>query len=143
MTLMTYRPRINIFDEFNKIFNGITTYESTKTYGSIWEPDYDIHEDDKNYYLSFDLPGIGKDTIDISISNDMLIVSGSRKSESNHNDSYSRFNSIQYGDFQKSFNLPENVNQDQISAKMKDGVLSMTIKKSKNISEDIKKITIK
>ena len=143
MTLMTYRPRINIFDEFNKIFNGITTYESTKTYGSIWEPDYDIHEDDKNYYLSFDLPGIGKDSIDISISNDMLIVSGSRKSESNHNDNYSRFNNIQYGNFQKSFNLPENVNQDKISAKMKDGVLNMTIKKSKNISDDIKKIAIK
>ena len=143
MTLMTYTPRISIFDEFNKIFNGINTYESTKSYNSIWEPAYDIHEDDKNYYLSFDLPGIGKDTIDISISNDMLIVSGSRKSESNYNDNYSRFNSIQYGDFQKSFNLPENVNKDKINAKMKDGVLTMTIKKSKNISEDIKKITIK
>ena len=143
MTLMTYTPRISIFDEFNKIFNGINTYESTKTYNSIWEPAYNIHEDDKNYYLSFDLPGIGKDSIDISISNDMLIVSGSRKSESNHNDNYSRFNNIQYGNFQKSFNLPENINQDKISAKMKDGVLIMTIKKSKNISEDIKKITIK
>tara|TARA_A100000164_G_scaffold378373_1_gene419801 strand:- start:2867 stop:3298 length:432 start_codon:yes stop_codon:yes gene_type:complete len=143
MTLMTYTPRISIFDEFNKIFNGINTYESTKTYNSIWEPAYDIHEDDKNYYLSFDLPGIGKDSIDISISNDMLIVSGSRKSESNHNDNYSRFNNIQYGNFQKSFNLPENVNQDKISAKMKDGVLNMAIKKSKNISDDIKKITIK
>jgi len=143
MTLMTYTPRISIFDEFNKIFNGINTYESTKTYNTIWEPAYDIHEDDKNYYLSFDLPGISKDSIDISISNDMLIVSGSRKSDSNHNDNYSRFNSIQYGNFQKSFNLPENVNQDKISAKMNDGVLSMTIKKSKNISEDIKKITIK
>ena len=143
MTLMTYTPRISIFDEFNKIFNGINTYESTKSYNSIWEPAYDIHEDDKNYYLSFDLPGIGKDSIDISTSNDMLIVSGSRKSESNHNDNYSRFNSIQYGDFQKSFNLPENVNQDKISAKMKGGVLDMVIKKSKNISKDIKKITIK
>ena len=48
MTLMTYTPRISIFDEFNKIFNGINTYESSKTYNSIWEPAYDIHEDDKN-----------------------------------------------------------------------------------------------
>ena len=143
MTLMTYTPRMSIFDEFNEIFNDINTYESTKIYDSIWEPAYNIHEDDKNYYLSFDIPGTSKESIDISISNDMLIVSGSRKSESNRNDNYSRFNSIQYGNFQKSFNLPENVNQDKISAKMNDGVLSMTIKKSKNISEDIKKITIK
>ena len=143
MNLMTYTPRMSIFDEFNEIFNDINTYESTKIYDSIWEPAYNIHEDDKNYYLSFDIPGTSKESIDISISNDMLIVSGSRKSDSNHNDNYSRFNSIQYGNFQKSFNLPENVNQDKISAKMNDGVLSMTIKKSKNISEDIKKITIK
>ena len=143
MTLMTYKPRISIFDEFNKIFNGINIYEPTKSYNSIWEPAYDIYEDDKNYYLAFDLPGISKDSIDISISNDTLIVSGSRKSESDHNDNYSRFNNIQYGNFHKSFNLPENVNQDKISAKMKDGVLNMTIKKSKNISNDIKKITIK
>ena len=143
MTLMTYTPRISIYDEFDKIFNGINTYESTKTYNSIWEPAYDIHEDDKNYYLSFDLPGISKDSIDISISNDTLIVSGSRKSDSNHNDNYSRFNNIQYGSFEKSFNLPDNVNQNKISAKMKDGVLDMVIKKSKNISKDIKKITIK
>ena len=143
MNLMTYTPRMSIFDEFNEIFNDINTYESTKIYDSIWEPAYNIHEDDKNYYLYFDIPGTSKESIDISISNDMLIVSGSRKSDSNHNDNYSRFNSIQYGNFQKSFNLPENVNQDKISAKMNDGVLSMTIKKSKNISEDIKKITIK
>ena len=143
MTLMTYTPRISIYDEFDKIFNGINTYESTKTYNSIWEPAYDIHEDDKNYYLCFDLPGISKESVDISISNDVITVSGNRKSVSDNNDNYSRFNNIQYGSFEKSFNLPDNVNQNKISAKMKDGVLDMVIKKSKDISKDIKKITIK
>ena len=142
MTLMTYTPKISIFDEFNKIFNGIDTYESTKTYNSIWEPAYNIHEDDKNYYLCFDLPGISKESVDISISNDVITVSGNRKSVSDNNDNYSRFNNIQYGSFEKSFNLPDNVNQNKISAKMKDGVLDMVIKKSKNISKDIKKIII-
>ena len=47
---MTYRPRISIFDEFNKIFNGINTYDSNKLYNSIWQPAFDITEDNKNYY---------------------------------------------------------------------------------------------
>ena len=34
MTLMTYKPRISIFDEFNRIFNGINTYDSNKLYNS-------------------------------------------------------------------------------------------------------------
>ena len=60
MPLMTYRPRISIFDEFNKIFNGINTYDSNKLYNSIWQPAFDITEDNKNYYLSLDLPGVNK-----------------------------------------------------------------------------------
>ena len=46
MTLMTYSPRVSIFDEFNKIFNGINTYDSNKLYNSIWQPAFDITEDE-------------------------------------------------------------------------------------------------
>ena len=143
MTLMTYTPRVSIFDEFNKIFNGINAYDSSKVYNSIWQPAYDISEDSKNYYLSFDLPGIGKKDVDISISNDVLTVSGSRQSNGNHDENYSRFNKIQYGEFEESFHMPDNADQSKISAKMDSGVLILTMKKTKEAAEDIKKISIK
>ena len=143
MTLMTYTPRVSIFDEFNKIFNGINAYDSSKVYNSIWQPAYDISEDSKNYYLSFDLPGIGKKDVDISISNDVLTVSGSRQSNGNHDENYSRFNKIHYGEFEKSFHMPDNADQSKISAKMDSGVLILTMKKTKEAAQDIKKISIK
>ena len=143
MTLMTYTPRVSIFDEFNKIFNGINAYDSSKVYNSIWQPAYDISEDSKNYNLSFDLPGVGKKDVDISISSDVLTVSGSRELNNSHDENYSRFNKIQYGEFEKSFHLPESADQSKINAKMDSGVLTLTIKKAKEISEDIKKISIK
>ena len=143
MTLMTYTPRVSIFDEFNKIFNGINAYDSSKVYNSIWEPAYDISEDSKSYYLSFDLPGIGKKDVDISISNDVLTLSGSRESNSGHDENYSRFNRVNYGDFEKSFHLPENAEQGKVNAKMESGVLTLTIKKAKETTDDIKKISIK
>ncbi len=143
MTLMTYRPRISIFDEFNKIFNGINAYDSSKLYNSIWQPAFDITEDDKNYYVSFDLPGINRKNVDISISNDVLSITGLRESVSGHNENYSRFNQVSYGKFEKSFYLPDNADQDNVKAKMENGVLTLTLKKIKEVSDDIKKISIK
>ena len=143
MTLITYRPRISIFDEFNKIFNGINTYDSNKLYNSIWQPAFDITEDSKNYYLTLDLPGVNKKDINLSIVNDVLTVSGFRNSSENQNSDYARFNQVNYGDFEKSFHLPENANQDKVSAKMDSGVLSLTLKKAKEVPDDIKKISIK
>jgi HSP20 family protein len=142
MALMTYAPRVSIFDEFNKIFNGINTYNSSKIYNSIWQPAYDISEDNKNYYLSFDLPGTRKKDVDISISNDILTISGSRESNSRHSEDFSRINN-QYGEFEKSFHLPENTDQSEVNAKMDSGVLILTLKKAKEVLNDIKKISIK
>ena len=143
MTLMTYKPRISIFDEFNQIFSGINTYDSTKLYNSIWQPAFDITEDNKNYYISFDLPGINKKDIDLSISNDILTISGFRESDAEHNDDYNRFNQVSYGKFEKSFYLPDNANQNKVNAKMNSGVLTLTLSKRKEVSDDIKKILIK
>ena len=143
MTLMTYKPRISIFDEFNQIFSGINTYDSTKLYNSIWQPAFDITEDNKNYYISFDLPGINKKDIDLSISNDILTISGFRESCAEHSDDYSRFNQVSYGKFEKSFYLPDNANQNKVNAKMNTGVLTLTLSKRKEVSDDIKKILIK
>ena len=143
MTLMTYKPRISIFDEFNRIFNGINTYDSNKLYNSIWQPAFDIAEDDKSYHICFDLPGVNRKEIDVSISNDLLTVSGFRESSGSHNDDYSRFNQVSYGKFEKSFYLPDNADQDKVVAKMDNGVLTLMLKKTKKVSDDIKKISIK
>ena len=143
MTLMTYKPRISIFDEFNQIFNGINTHDSNKLYNSIWQPAFDITEDNKNYYISLDLPGINKKDINLSISNDLLVISGFRESGAEHNDDYSKFNQVSYGKFEKSFYLPDNTNQNKVNAKMNNGVLTLTLGKRKEVSDDIKKILIK
>ena len=79
----------------------------------------------------------------MSISNDILTVSGFRGSSSSHNDDYSRFNQVSYGKFKKSFYLPDNADQDKVVAKMDNGVLTLTLKKTKEVSDNIKKISIK
>ena len=79
----------------------------------------------------------------VSISNDVLTLSGSRESNNSHDENYNRFNKVHYGNFEKSFHLPDNADQAKINAKMESGVLTLTIKKAKETSDDIKKISIK
>jgi len=143
MTLITYKPKIGIFDEFNRVFNGINTYDSNKLYNSIWKPVFDVTEDNKSYYLSLDLPGVDKENVNLSISSDVLTISGIREPNLEENLDYSRFNQVSYGEFEKSFYLPENTNHDKVSAKMENGVLTLTLKKVKELPDDIKKISIK
>ena len=50
---------------------------------------------------------------------------------------------MSYGKFEKSFYLPDNANQNKVNAKMNSGVLTLTLGKRKEVSDDIKKILIK
>ena len=84
-----------------------------------------------------------KKDIDISLTDDMITISGERKVNKNHDDEFSRYNNIQYGSFEKSFYIPNDANIDKINAKMDNGVLTLEIKKAKEVLPDIKKISIK
>jgi len=91
------------------------------------------NENDKEYYLTMDVPGMSKDDIDIAFDNNRLKVSGQRKSD--------KYNSYEYGKMERSFNIPNNVQSDKISAKIDNGVLNILLPKTK--SSIGKKITVK
>jgi HSP20 family protein len=91
------------------------------------------NENDKEYYLTMDVPGMSKDDIDIAFDNNRLKVSGQRQSD--------KYNSYEYGKMERSFNIPNNVQSDKISAKIDNGVLNILLPKTK--SSIGRKITVK
>jgi HSP20 family protein len=95
-----------------------------------WRPAADITETDKEYLIKADLPEVKKEDIEISVDNGVLTLSGERRVEkSTENEKEHRRESF-YGSFQRSFALPENVDEDKISAECKDGVLKVHLPKS-------------
>ena len=85
--------------------------------------------------ISFDVPGVSRDKIDISVNDGMLTVSGSRTSEyqstdENKDGKTPRYSEKTYGSFKPSFSLPKNVQENDIDADFKDGVLFVTLRKS-------------
>jgi HSP20 family protein len=106
-----------------------------------WAPRVDIAEDDKEYVINAELPGITKDDVKVSVENGVLSISGERKSEKEEKGKkYHRIEQT-YGSFMRSFTLPEGSSGEKISAEFRDGILKVHVpkdEKAKTKAIDVK-----
>jgi len=76
------------------------------------------------------LPGIPKEKIDIELANNQLRIHAEKEEEKESTDKKYHFSEISYGSFTRTYNLPRTVNNQDIKADYKEGVLKITIPKS-------------
>ncbi|OUM56455.1 hypothetical protein PIROE2DRAFT_49440 [Piromyces sp. E2] len=94
-----------------------------------FSPKINLSEDEKNYYIHADLPGLKKDQIKMELSdNDRVLTISENKEEKRNNKKYSRIE-CSYGRFERSFSIPENTDVNSIQAKLENGVLEITLPK--------------
>ena len=136
MSLIKWKPLNNEIDTFDNIidqfFNDLS-YDPRFSLMNTNNVSNYYNENEKEYYLTMDVPGMSKDDIDIAFDNNRLKVSGQRQSD--------KYNSYEYGKMERSFNIPSNVQSDKISAKIDNGVLNVLLPKTK--SSIGRKITVK
>lgn len=109
--------------------------------------DYDIHETDKAYLITFDMPGMEKSKINVEVKEGALLISGERSSESQE----SKANKIyrqqrSFGYFSRVIPLPKNARPETVQAKYDNGVLTVTVEKKeaeKSGTPASKKIDVK
>ena len=98
-------------------------------------PKVDISETPQEYTLRAEIPGMKKEDTKISVNNNVLTISGEKKSEAKHEDKKYHRVETYYGSFQRSFVLPDAIRADKVSASFKDGVLTVTVPKSEESKE--------
>ena len=98
-----------------------------------WAPLVDIVEDDKNYVIKAELPGLKKEEIKVGVQDDVLTISGERKYEKEEKDK--KFHRIEraYGSFMRSFTIPEDSDGEKVSAEFKDGILRVHLPKTEKV----------
>lgn len=106
-------------------------------------PSVDIFEEDNHLVLKAELPGINKEDLDISISENRITLTGEKRHEEKVEKKDYQWSECSYGTFTRSFRLPDNVNLDKTKAEFKDGVLKVRIPKTAGPETTEKKITIK
>ena len=120
-------------DEMNRMFNEFFRGGSGEEVGwgvRTWAPPVDIYETDDAVVLTAELPGVSKDDVSIEIHQNTLILRGERKHEAEVKEGDYYRAERAYGTFQRSFVLPTLVDQDQVQATYKDGVLELRLPKS-------------
>jgi len=105
--------------------NRIDTGEAHSLTVADWSPDVDISQDDHEYMLKADLPQMKKDDVRITVEDGILCVSGERKSEKE--DQKRKFHRIErsFGNFRRSFTLPDDADSTKVTAEFRDGVLKV------------------
>lgn len=97
---------------------------------AVWAPQTDLTETDDAFRIRLDVPGMSKEDITINLQNSTLTVSGTRSSEeTEEGEEYVRVERA-FGNFHRTFTLPEAVDAENIQATYEDGVLTISIPKT-------------
>jgi len=94
-----------------------------------FRPKNNLCEDDKNYYIQLDLPGMSKEQIHMELSEDNIITISGERAKKHDGMKISKME-CEYGKFSRSFSVPETANIEKIEAKMENGVLEVIIPKA-------------
>ena len=112
---------------FDKIFNEFT---NNVEFPFKRFPRVDVINDDKSIRLIAELPGVKKEDVKILLENGFLTVSGEKKNEFEANEENNVFrNERLFGKFERKFELPEDINPEEIKAKFENGLLKISIAK--------------
>ena len=95
-----------------------------------WAPSVDIIEDDKEWLVKADLPEVKKEDVKVTVENGVLTITGERKFEKEEKDKKYHRIERSYGNFFRSFTLPDAADGSKVSAEFKDGVLKVHLPKS-------------
>ena len=127
MSLIKWKPLNNEIDAIDNIidqfFNDLS-YDPRFSLMNTNNVSNYYNENEKEYYLTMDFPGMSKDDIEVTFDNNRLKISGQRKSD--------KYDSYKYGKMERTFSVPSNVETDKISAKIDNGVLKVLLPKAKS-----------
>ena len=143
MNITRWNP-LGEFDDFFKSYQRALARNAPSHEGVMsadWTPSVDITESENEFLIKAELPEVKKQDINIDINNGVVTISGERRSEVKDEKEHriERF----YGRFSRSFSLPDNVEEADINAENRDGMLYLHLPKSKQEKPQKIKVEVK
>lgn len=125
-----FRELTSLREDMEHLFDSFfARYPREKAEG-FWAPPLDIEETENEFVIKAELPGMKKEDIKISLSGDILAISGEKKKEvEEKGKTYYRMERS-YGKFQRNITLPAEVEMDKAKASYKNGILTLNLPKS-------------
>lgn len=133
MSLVRWDPFHEMDSLFNRMLRGSSALPRLSVEGTgatEWSPSADISETDKEYLIRAELPAVKKEDVKVTVDRGMITIEGERKQQKEEKtEKFHRIESV-YGNFTRTFSLPEDINVEAIRCEDKDGVLTVHIPKT-------------
>lgn len=131
--MMLYRntPVFSLRREIDRLFDD-TFGGTTDGRQATWMPPVDVQETAQEYRFELELPGVAPEAVEITTENGVLTIRGEKTQRAARDEERGRVHIVErsYGSFVRSFQLPQGVREDDISATFEHGLLRVRVPKA-------------
>ncbi|GGF44606.1 heat-shock protein Hsp20 [Youhaiella tibetensis] len=106
-------------------------------------PDMDVHEADGRIMLTMELPGVAEKDVDITFNDNLLTISGEKRSETENRNGNAYRSERSFGSFSRSMSLPFRIEPDKVEARFENGLLKVTVPRPADAGPQTKRIEIR
>jgi len=139
--LSLHREVNRLFDEVFRGFEGrLPALGAAQSLSAVW-PSVEISETEKAITVTAEIPGLDENDVEVLLEEGMLTLKGEKRSESEDRDR--QFSERFYGRFERRIPLAAEIAEDQVDARFKNGVLTVTLPKTEKAQTQVKRIAIK
>lgn len=124
--------RLDPFVDFDDLFRGLIPRSMAQQYERTMEMRLDVNEDDQNYIVNVDMPGVRKEDIDVSVEGNQISIRAEVKRELQQGKGKEIYNERYSGQAYRAFTLPSEVDSTKAQATYDGGVLTLTLPKKAN-----------
>ena len=139
-----FRPLLDMQRTMDRLFHEIFRDYAREEpmFSSEFYPAVDIYETKDAINIDVELPGMDKKDVKVKIENNVLTISGEKKSEREEKGRNYRVVERSFGRFERSFIIPDTVDTKNVKAKFEKGILKITLPKKEEAKKKVLDVEI-
>ncbi|MGK7938405.1 MAG: Hsp20/alpha crystallin family protein [Xenococcaceae cyanobacterium] len=146
MALVRYNPwqEMNSLQrQLNRLFDDALTHDNWGDFGNFSKvPAAELTETEDALHLKLEVPGMKAQDLDIQVTVDRVAIAGERKSETKSEVNGKTQSEFRYGKFQRVIPLPVRIQNTDVTAEYKDGILNLTLPKAEEEKNKVVKVNL-
>src|SRR5687768_2249544 len=123
-------PLTSTMERMFRDFDDFFALAPTMTGATNLLPAVEVQETDNSYLVTFDVPGVKTEDIDIDVSGSTLTVRGERREQPRSSEGRASYREVRFGSFERTLTLPNDVDASKVEAECDNGVLTVMVPKT-------------
>lgn len=138
-----FREMDSLRHEMNRLFDDLITPTARGGNGGLgFVPAAEMEETEDAVHLKLEIPGMETKDLDVQVTADSVVISGERKSETRTEEKGRTRSEFRYGSFQRLIPMPARIDNQNVQAEYKDGILRLTLPKAEEEKNKVVKVNI-